>query len=210
MPKQTKKEKADRRLAKVFSSLVNRRDFVTAAAALGLTITKPADLAAATVTRDEAILMSYFAFWGGAEGNVEADGSLTPTEIATKYPPYNRNVKTPNDGHDGPNAPRTVPHKPKPADNKGPKKAREWLLWRVTYRYGEEYGNWDVWAPYALSNCARMGVLARRNAMRASSTMVTWEHAFLAFYAVRQEPVVPPQRTAKPDKVSKIEDQLCD
>jgi len=208
MPKERRKEKADRRLEKVFSNLVRRRDFVAAAAAAGLTITKPQDLAAATATRDEAIIMSYFAFWGGAEGNVEEGGMLTPTQIATMHSPYNDDSRNPNDGHIGPNVPRNTKHEPRSEGNQGPKTAREWLMWRVTKRFDQHYGNWDLWVNYTLSNCARMGVLARRNATKAMSTMVTWEHAFRAFYAVRETPLRVAREALKTP--AEVRDQLCD
>jgi hypothetical protein len=143
--------------------------------------------------------MAYSAFWGGAATFVEAEGTASPTAIAAdgRFKAYNHDDNNPNDGHDGAN---TVgkPHKPSSAKNDGPGsakggKTREWLLWRVTYRFNIliSQGRWNADGPYVLSNCARMGTVALANAHAAGYGSVRWEDAFSAFYAVRDKPITP-------------------
>jgi hypothetical protein len=192
-------EKIETRLSRIFSMLASRREFIAGAAAVGLTISRPNDLVAADTTADQAMIMAYGAFWGGALMYVEAEGNASPTDIASdlRFKPYNSDPNGPNDGHNGPNQ-LGKPHKPDSAKNKGPGsasggKAREWLLWRVTNNFKTlvSQQQWNSQGPYVLSNCARMGVLALRNANDNGVGIVRWVDAFNAYYLVRDAPLRP-------------------
>src|SRR5262249_51471782 len=149
--------------------------------------------------------------WGGAGTKVENAGMAPPsTVVGDSKEKYNgkhgQTNENPNDGHTGRN-PKNVKHEPNEKTNKGPDKAREWLIWRVFSNYEVLVKDWNDWAPYALSNCARMGVMARRLADNDDSPQVTWEHAFRAYYKVRDYPVRPPTMTKA---VETVRDQLCE
>ena len=184
---------------------MSRRNFALAATAAGLSISKPEDLAAADTTWEQAVVMSYFAFWGAAGGRNVAEDPRNPTpDYLARLTQFNGDLKNPNDGHDGPIV-LNKPHNPNRGKNKGPMTAREWLIWRVIGNFQGLIMQWELYAPYALSNSARMGVIARQLADQSLSDIVLWDHAFGAFYLVRDKPL-----RKQIEKIESPFDKLCE
>src|SRR5262245_54343546 len=152
--KMTREEKTLWRVKRFVGPLIGRSDFIVALAAAGVSLTAAEDLMAVRLRPEDAVWLAVAVFDDATGMIVEKDPDVnTILDFLAKFKTGYMGTKY-DDGWDG--------SKYDPTKNKGPKTAREWLMWRVLASFQKKDDNHDFnqHRGYVLANAAIMGELA--------------------------------------------------
>jgi hypothetical protein len=192
--KMTREEKTLWRIKRFVGPLIDRRDFIVALASAGVTLTAAEDLMAVDLQPPDAVWVAV-AIFDEATGRIaEKDANVkTIQDFLAKYP--NAYIGTNNDDGWDKNTNMYDDNK-----NKGPKTAREWLIWRVlaSFKKGQDQTlppairdahDFNKHRGYVLANAAMMGELANKYKPSANNQVKIAETA-KAFYEIKAMPIV--------------------